>query len=161
MRKQQSFDREGPIPVLSLLLGYGAMMPFPVGVIAAWTLAEPWGQIGYAATIIWGSAILLFLSGVRRGLSFWTPGGPRIAQLAAMLWLFGLGLSPLLTSMFVPAQDRSPALIIPLVLGFASLIALDPLAARRGEVPLFFARLRPLQMLIPVACLVVLLVLTR
>jgi hypothetical protein len=45
----------------------------------------------------WGSAILIFLGGVRRGLSFRTPGGPTKAQIATMFWLFGLGLLALLS----------------------------------------------------------------
>jgi hypothetical protein len=39
-------------------------------------------------------------------------------------------------------------------LAFVALMVLDPLAARRDEAPAFFARLRPVQLAIPVASLI-------
>lgn len=164
------------VPALSLLLGYGAMLPFAAGVLAAWlapslaprlpgwltavlTLGSapvdlrPWFA---ELTTLWGCAILCFLSGVRRGLSFRTPGGPQAAQLVTMLGLFGLGLAALL--LHETGRPR-PALAL-LVLGYASLGVLDPLAARTRETPPSFARLRPVQMAIPVLCLLALLVLS-
>lgn len=45
-----------------------------------------------------------------------------------------------------------------LLIGYLRLAILDPLAARRGEVPLFFHRLRPVQMLIPIVAVLALLV---
>ena len=40
-----------------------------------------------------------------------------------------------------------------LLLGYRSLEGFDPMAARKLEAPLYFARLRPAQMAIPVVCL--------
>lgn len=97
--------------------------------------------------MLWGCAILLFLSGVRRGVSFRTEGGETLAQIATMLGLFGLGFLALVAA-FV---GRSSAALILLMAGFSAIGLLDPLAAKRGEVPLFMARLRPLQM--PIAIL--------
>jgi Protein of unknown function (DUF3429) len=139
------------VPALSLVLGYGATVPFVAGAAAAWLL----GRGGLAAlaadlTVLWGGAILVFLAGVRRGLSFRTEGGPTPAQLAASLGLFALGLAAL-------AAPRTGAALALLLVGYAALAVLDPWAARRGEAPLFFARLRPLQMLVPVAGLAALL----
>lgn len=59
-----------------------------------------------------------------------------------MLGLFGLGFLALLA---VALGQTVPALVL-LILGFTGIALLDPIAARRGEAPLFFARLRPLQM---------------
>lgn len=55
---------------------------------------------------------------------------------------------------------QAPALPL-LLAGYVSLAVLDPWAARQGEAPPFFARLRPAQMAIPVACLAALLWLVR
>lgn len=134
-------------PALSLLLGFGAMIPLALGAILAWLLPEPGRHLARAGALLWGSAILLFLSGVRRGVSFRTPDGPTAAQILTMLWLFLLGLVAL---PLVPGW----AAAIPLLLGYLSLAVLDPMAARRNEAPLFFARLRPVQMAIPVISLV-------
>lgn len=139
---------------LSLALGYGAMLPIVVGTAGAAFLPLPHAALAERLTLLWGAAILLFLSGVRRGLSFRTPGGPRIAQLAAMLWIFLLGLGAVLVQALAPAWFYTTAGLAGL--GYASLLVLDPIAARQGEVPPFFARLRPFQMLIPVVCLAVL-----
>ena len=71
-------------------------------------------------------------------------------QLVFMLWLFLLGLAALVTD---------PAIgLIGLLLGYISLMVLDPRAARREEAPLYFKRLRPLQMAVPVASLAAILV---
>ena len=133
------------IPVDGLVLGYGAMLPFPVAAVAVWVGG---GEVAAAAAtlaILLGAALALFLSGVRRGLSFRTEGGPRPGQIAMMLWLFAVGLAALL----IPER---PAIAL-LAAVFLSLLILDPIAARRGEVPLYFARLRPPQMAIPVLSL--------
>ena len=91
---------------------------------------------------------MAFLAGVRRGLSFRTPGGARPAQIATVFWLFLLAIA----SLVVPSRLLGLGL---LATGFASLAVLDPSAARQQEAPLFFARLRPIQMAIPVTALAV------
>ena len=73
-----------------------------------------------------------------------------MAQLATSLGLFALGLAAL-------AVPRTGVALALLLAGYLALAVLDPWAARRGEAPLFFARLRPLQMLVPIAGLAALL----
>ena len=88
---------------------------------------------------------------MRRNLSFRTPGGPRLTQIAMMLWLFLAGLGALLAP---------PTLALGLLLaGYGSPDGARPasIAARRAEAPLYFARLRPPQMAIAVASLAALL----
>ena len=97
------------------------------------------------ATALWGTGILLFLSGVRRGLSFRTENGPTVVQLATMLGLFTLGVGAL-TMLWL--NHVIPALLM-LVAGYAAVVVLDPIAARRGEAPLYFHKLRRWQ--IPIA----------
>lgn len=126
------------VPLDGAIFGWGAMLPFPALALAAWTAEPTLAALARGAAILWGAAILCFLAGVRRGLSFRTPGGPRAAQLVTMLWLFLAGLAALV----LPAGG---ALVL-LTAGYASLAVLDPIAARRDEAPLYFTRLRPWQM---------------
>ncbi len=113
----------------------GPVLPFPVAAI--------WLRLGGPDVLIdgvqiWGCAVALFLSGVRRGLSFRMPGGWTWAQMAVFAWLFWAGLA----SMVLPPD---PALAV-LTLIYASLVVIDPASAERAETPLWFRRLRPLQM---------------
>ncbi|KQP77751.1 hypothetical protein ASF60_06220 [Methylobacterium sp. Leaf113] len=136
------------VPWLSIVFGYGPMLPFVVGAAIAWV--RPGDTLGEAAlllTLLWGCAILLFLSGVRRGLSFRTEGGPTLTQMATMIGLFSLGFVALALAIL----DEAVAALVLLLVGFGAIAVLDPIAARRGEAPLFFARLRPVQ--IPIALL--------
>jgi hypothetical protein len=143
-RRTLTIEERDRIPWDGLILGYGAMLPFVAGAAAAWLWPEA-AERAARWTALWGGAILIFLSGVRRGLSFRTPGGPRWPQLAMFAWLFWAGLAALLL-------PPGWALWV-LLAGFASLMALDRRAALRGEAPLYFARLRPWQMAVPVLCL--------
>ncbi|GJD28899.1 hypothetical protein PMNALOAF_0131 [Methylobacterium adhaesivum] len=136
------------VPWLSVVFGYGPMLPFLMGAVAAWAWQGKFlGDAAETVTTLWGCAILLFLSGVRRGLSFRTEGGATLAQIATMIGLFSLGFAALVLTVL----DETVAALALLILGFGALTILDPIAARRGEAPLFFARLRPAQ--IPLAIL--------
>ncbi len=144
-RRTITVVEEARVPADGLVLGFGAVLPFPVALAVLWFADAAAGAVALAALEIYGAAILIFLGGVRRGLSFRTEGGPRAGQIGMALWLFAAGLGAL-------ALATVPALGL-LLAGYASLFILDPLAARRGEAPLYFARLRPWQMAIPVAVL--------
>ena len=135
------------VPWLSVLFGYGGMLPFLGAAAAAWIAHGDMRDDFIDLGALWGCAIVMFLAGVRRGLSFRTVGGPTAAQIATMLWLFCAGFASLLL-LWLALIWQALAL---LVVVFASVAALDPIAARHGEAPWFFARLRPVQMLIPVA----------
>ncbi len=84
-------------PVVSLLLAYVATVPILAGPALSLTLSPGASDTITWITIIWSSAILCFLAGVRRGLSFRQPDGPALAQLAGMFWLFVLRVSALLS----------------------------------------------------------------
>ena len=136
-------------PWLGVFFGYIAMVPFVAGVLVFTLAAEPWRGAALTITLFWGCSILCFLAGVRRGVSFRTPGGATAGQISTMLWLFCLGFAAVvLTALALPVLA---ALV--LVTGYLSLQVLDPIAARKLEAPLYFARLRPVQMAIPVLCL--------
>ena len=131
-------SRTDRIPPLDLVLGYGPALLLPLLALFAFLLPLERARLPVALGQLWGAAILVFLAGVRRGLSFFTEGGPRAIQIVTMFWLFGLGLAGLA----FPPTIAFPALAI----GYGSVALLDPPAARRDEVPAYFARLRPPQM---------------
>ena len=142
------------VPWLSVVFGYGPMVPFVVGALATWRLSGLWRGEAVLLTIVWAATILAFLAGVRRGLSFRTEGGPALAQIATMFGLFGLALAALVAVVHAFALISVGLLLV----GFLGTLLLDPVAARHGQAPLFFARLRPPQMLIAVVSLAALLV---
>ncbi|TDL74234.1 DUF3429 family protein [Palleronia sediminis] len=123
------------IPWDAVILGWGPVLVFPAGALWIWLGGPEWLA---PAIRLWGAAVALFLSGVRRGLSFRMPGGWTWAQMAMFAWLFWAGLAALLLPLEL-------ALVL-LVVIYASLALLDPLAASREEAPLWFRRLRPAQM---------------
>lgn len=141
------------IPPASLLLGFGAMLPLAAGAAVAWASPRE-RRLARERALLWGGSVLVFLAGVRRGLSFRTPGGATPGQFGTMLSLFGLGLGSL-------GALRTGAAPVLQGLGYAAVAVLDPLAAGREEAPAFFARLRPAQMAIPLASLVALALLPR
>ena len=137
-------------PPMGLAFAYLAMVPLVLGTLALWFAPEAQSFLALNLTLFWGAAIVIFLSGVRRGVSFRTPGGPTFAQIAMMLWLFVAGFVSLIATIW--AYPLTATLIE--IAGFASLAVLDPIAAKRAEAPLFFERLRPAQMAIPIICLI-------
>lgn len=144
-RRRIEIVESDAIPGLDYLFAFGPMVPFAAGAVAAWSLSGSLSALAVQATALWGAAILLFLSGVRRGLSFRTEGGPTWAQMATMIAFFLLGLGALAC---IWLDAMRPALIV-LLAGYALIFILDPIAAHRGEAPLYFARLRRMQ--IPIA----------
>lgn len=143
---QPRTDTPERIPLLSLVLGFG-----PAGVIlvsGGLALLEwPWALVFGQA---WSAVILIFLAGVVRGLSFFTQGGPRPGQLAIMAWRFACGSAALILP---------PVLALPvLAVGYLSALLYDPFAARTGAAPRYFAKLRPPQMLVALAGLLLLLI---
>ena len=141
------------VPWLSLVLGYGPMLPFVAGAVAAWTTVAALRNEAILLTLLWAASILAFLAGVRRGLSFRTEGGPAPAQIATMFCVFVLALGAVIAA----AHDVSGTAATLLLIGFSALWVLDPIAARAGQAPLFFRRLRPPQLAIAVASLAALL----
>ena len=141
------------VPWLSVIFGFGPMVPFVAGCGLAWADLAPGRAAWIDLTILWAASICAFLSGVRRGVSFRTMGGPTLAQILTMLWLFCAGSGALvLWWLHVPAVALGL-----LAVAYASIGILDPIAARSGQAPLFFARLRPVQMVLPVISLLALL----
>jgi hypothetical protein len=141
---QPRTDTPERTPPLSLLLGYGpALVILAAGALAL--AGVPW-----ALTLgcLWSAAILIFLAGVVRGLSFFTEGGPRIMQVAVMMVRFTCGVAALL----LPPVLAAPVLAI----GYLSSLLYDPVAARDGAAPRYFAKLRPGQMIIALLGLVLL-----
>ena len=137
-------DTPRSTPLLSVILGYG-----PVALILLLAIIA-WAGFAWAVPLaqVWAAAILIFIAGVARGLSFFTEGGPRFSQLAVMMGRFLCGLLALI----LPPLWAFPVL----ALGYLSALLYDPHAARHGEAPRFFAALRPPQMIVALTGLVLL-----
>lgn len=129
-------DTPDKTPLLSLVLGYGpALVILALGALAL-------AGVPYALTFgaLWAAAILIFLAGVVRGLSFFTEGGPRVSQVGVMMVRFLCGL----VSLVLPPILAMPVLAV----GYLSSLVYDPFAARSGAAPRYFAKLRPPQIAI-------------
>lgn len=150
-------EERATIPILAWTFAFGPMLPLLAGAAGAWLLGGAGRSAATGLTLLWAGAILLFLSGVRRGLSFRTEGGATFAQIATMLVIYCLGFAALLAFWL-----EHPAITCGfLIAGYAALLALDPIAAVRGEAPLYFARLRPLQLPLALVSLLALLLRMR
>ncbi|MCE7029787.1 DUF3429 domain-containing protein [Jiella avicenniae] len=139
-------------PPIGALLAFVAMLPIAAGAVYLWIGTEAEAFLTVNLTLFWGAAILTFLAGVRRGVSFRQPGGPTLMQLATMLWLYGLGFVAIVETVWAYTLTATALELV----GYLSLAVLDPVAAKNGEAPLFFASLRPVQMAIPIVALPVL-----
>ena len=70
-------------------------------------------------------------------------------QIATMAALFMLALGSLIAIVHGAALVAAALALV----GFVAVAVLDPIAARNGQAPLFFAQLRPPQMAIPILSL--------
>ncbi len=139
------------IPPLSIVLGFGPALAIPVLAAVAWLAGDPF-LVAAAVALgrVWAAAILIFLAGVTRGLSFFTADGPRWSQIATTMLRFLLGLAGLL----LPLGWA----FVALMLGYASVALTDLRDARTGAAPAHFARLRVPQMALALVGLLALLV---
>jgi hypothetical protein len=154
--RQITVNERESVPLSSVMLAYG-----PIGLMAAGAIGALWytGELRVEIirlTILWSATILAFLAGVRRGLSFRTEGGPAPVQMATMLCFFVLALGALVSVSFGHAIVASSALLF----GFLIATIVDPIAAKAGQAPLFFLKLRPGQMVLGTAAMALLLALT-
>ncbi|MBO0661089.1 DUF3429 domain-containing protein [Jiella sp. MQZ9-1] len=150
-RTMTSGENTAP-PPLGPLLTFAAVVPIAAGSAFLWIGDPAQSYITVSMTLLWSAAILAFLAGVRHAVSFRHPGGTTIAQGGTMLWLYGLGFATIVETVWAYTLTATTLAI----LGFLSLAILDPIAAKRGEAPLFFASLRSVQMAIPIVALVAL-----
>ena len=137
-------------PLVSLLLAYAAMVPTATAAGAVLLAPRSWRGPASRLGGTWAGAVLCFLAGVRRGLSFRQDGGSTVSEIGSVVTLFSLGAA----SLVLPTGRASQ---LALLSGFALLGAGDARAARRSEAPRYFARLRPVQVLVPLASLSILL----
>jgi hypothetical protein len=137
------------IPTNSLVLGYGPMLPFIAAAVGMWGLAGAWPAIALRLGVIWAAIILVFVAGVRRGFGFGAGRASTRVEIVTMLLYFVPAGAALVVSLF----GWYPVALILLLLGFAMVTVLDTRAARHGDAPRHFARLRPPQMSLAMASL--------
>ncbi len=134
---------------LDLALAFGAVAPLVAGAVAAWTTGGSTRDLAMSLAIIWGGAILAFMAGVRRGLSFRTRDGPQGAQLAVTLWIFALAFGSMVAL-------RPLTSLILLIVGYASLLlSAGAAAAAHADASLAFGSVRPVQTAVAVLSLCV------
>jgi hypothetical protein len=133
-----------------LALGSLAFAPLVLAAILAWVTPAGIASLIAAAAMIWSGALLAFLAGARRGLTFSEAAPPARREIVSMLWLFGAAVATLWLAPNILAIPMA-------IFGFASLGVLDFRAARRQEAPGYFAAFRPLQAAVAMAALIALL----
>lgn len=137
------------IPLNSIVFGFGPMLPLVIAAIGAWLLPAPWPDLAVRLAIIWGAMILIFVAGVRRGFGFGQPRASTAVQIATMLAYF----VPAGLALVTPEPGTALTLLL---LGYALVATLDTRAARHGDAPAHFARLRWPQMGLAIVALLVL-----
>ncbi len=144
--------RQAPIPLNSLIFGYGPMIPFLAAAGGAWLLPAPWPTLALRLAILWGGLILAFLAGVRRGFGFGSDRASTPVAIGTMLLYFiPAGLALLLGSF-----GAVRAALLLLATGFALVALCDSRAARHGDAPAHFARLRGPQLSLAILSLLAL-----
>lgn len=150
MTRRPDADR-APIPLNSLVFGYGPMLPFAAAAAGAWLLGGQWPALAIHLAIVWAAMILVFIAGVRRGYGFGDPGASTAVEIATMLlWFILAGLALVWPGRLVP--------LALLLAGYVTVPLLDRRAAFHGDAPAHFASLRPPQMAIAIASLAALLI---
>ena len=127
-----------------LVLGYGPMLPLVAAGAGAWLLPPPWPYAAVQLAIVWAALLLAFIGGVRRGFGFARASASRIAEIAAAAAYLLIALLALLVT------EATLSLAV-LIAGYLLAALLDWRAARRGNAPAWFARLRPPQLLLGAA----------
>ncbi|WP_031341927.1 DUF3429 domain-containing protein [Novosphingobium lindaniclasticum] len=141
------------IPLDSRIFGYGPMLPFVAGALACWFVPR-WSGVAVDLTIIWGALILAFLGGVRRGFGFGDPAASTRAEILTMMVYVSLGGLALILA---TAGSPVTALAV-LAAGYIVVPIADTIGAAKGDVPAYFAALRPKQMSIAIVSLLAILV---
>ena len=138
------------IPRLSLVLGFGPMLLLALAAAGAWLAPAGWRHLASVGGWLWGCAILCFLAGAERGMSFRMDDSSERSQVASALALFALAFAAFLAP--------PPIAFALLACGYGGIGVVDRGAARRRLAPPHFAALRPAQAAIAVVSLLALLV---
>lgn len=125
--------------LLDRVLGWGTMAPLVGCALVAWLTYGSVRAVAMSLAIIWAGAVLVFLAGVRRGLSSRTPGSAGSSQIIFVLWTFALAFG----SMIALRPLTSLGLLI---LGYAGMAVTARAAALREDVPIFIGGFRTAQM---------------
>lgn len=132
------------VPRVSVVFGYGPMLPLVAAGLGAWVLPQPWPLITIQLAIAWAALILAFIAGVRRGFGFGQDRASTTAEIVAAGGYILLALAALV----VP---RASVALAVLIVGYLLAALLDTRAAIVGNAPRHFARLRPPQLLLGAA----------
>ena len=131
---------------LDVALGLGPASMIVSGAVLAVIVRHDLQTVSLQLTTAYAAAMLTFMAGVRRGLSFRSERFPTLPKLATTFLYFGLALAALAGVVLDHLQVAASALTI----GFAAAMIADPIAATGGDAPFFFRRLRPPQMIVAI-----------
>lgn len=141
-----------PIPKPALLLGLGGVLPFAAPALASLIgVADPLG-LGWAPYLLgYGLTILSFMSGCVWAFAARTEDalGYGLSTLPA---LYGAALLLLAIPSGLSSERQA---LFALAAGFAALMILDWRAARRGQTPEWWMKLRILLTSLVIVCLVI------
>lgn len=132
------------VPLSSLILGMGPMLPLVAAGVVAWTLPGLWPLLAVQLAVAWAALILAFVGGVRRGFGFGDPSASTRTEIVASF------LYVLLATIGLLSPRPSIGLSV-LIVGYVLAALLDRRAAVAGDAPLHFAQLRPPQLLLGAA----------
>lgn len=140
------------IPTDSKIFGYGPMLPFVIGAVGCW-FTPSLRDAAIGLTIIWGSLILAFLGGVRRGFGFGNPGASTKSEILTMMVYVSIGGG----ASILAALTLTISAVALLAVGYVVVPIADYRASKSGNAPAYFASLRPRQMSIAVISLIAIL----
>lgn len=157
MRELSSSRSKDQVPLDSVIFGYGPMLPFLAAAVGVWLMPPPWPGVARDMVVFWGALILAFVAGVRRGFGFGAPAASTPAAIAAMLLYF----MPAGVALPLHWADQPILALAVLIAGYALVAMFDAHAAKAGNAPGHFARIRPPQMMIAIVGLVAVLAHSR
>ncbi|MEC3950173.1 DUF3429 domain-containing protein [Sphingobium sp. HWE2-09] len=146
MKEYSSSRPKDKVPLDSVIFGYGPMLPFLAAAVGVWLMPPPWPGVARDLVILWGALILAFVAGVRRGFGFGDPAASTSAAIATMLLYF----LPAGIALVLHWADQPILALAVLIAGYALVAMFDAHAAKAGDAPAHFARIRPSQMMIAI-----------
>lgn len=139
------------VPRAAAVLGFAGVVPFAAAALGVWLLPDDYAATALFAQLAYGAAILSFLGGVHWGYALADAAGGRGTEAAFSLRL-GWSVLPALVAWASLLLAPVPALGV-LLVAFAAHFTGDRIAAARGYLPPWYARLRKHLTALVVACL--------
>lgn len=139
------------VPRAAAVLGFAGVVPFAAAALGVWVLPDHHAATALFAQLAYGAAILSFLGGVHWGYGLADAASGRSTE-AAFSQRLGWSVLPALVAWASLLLAPAPALGV-LLVAFAAHFTGDRIAASRGYLPPWYARLRKHLTALVVLCL--------